>query len=257
MYTYPYYLFIKQVEFKMTAVLIIFRYPRRRGFLGFFSMALFRVVLWKNKSINFFKLMGCGKNGTFSAVPDARQWSLFYTLNAKPEDVAKQNTSAKHLLQHLSGIIYRYVHYSGAEVFAIILKPLEGYGLWDKKVLFNKTGTSDNMRPVAVLTRATINLKSISSFWKNVQRVSDQMRKSEGFIFSLGMGEVPWIKQATFSVWHSKESLKDFAYRQQPHLEVIHKTRVEKWYKEELFYRFSLISVFGTIKGNNPLQSVL
>ncbi len=241
----------------MTAVLLIFRYPQGREIFGVFSMALFRFFLWRNSTVDFFKLMGCGKGGSFSAIPDSRQWCLFYTLLVKPEEFAGQNASIFVLLKRLSPFIYRYIKFSKAEVFAVVLNPLEGFGAWDKKVLFSKQISRESDGPIAVLTRATIRLKSIPSFWQNVQAVSDQMKKSHGFIYSLGMGELPWIKQATFSVWQSKESLKNFAYHKSPHTEVIQKTRTEQWYKEEMFYRFTITKVMGSLKGCNPLQSVM
>ena len=71
------------------------------------------------------------------------------------------------------------------------------------------------------------------------------MSTSPGFILSYGIGEVPWIKQATFSIWQNKASMKAFAYNMQQHADVIKKTRKEKWYKEELFVRFRILQVKG------------
>jgi len=69
------------------------------------------------------------------------------------------------------------------------------------------------------------------------------MGSAEGFITSVGIGEVPFIKQATFSVWKDLESVKKFAYRQREHAEVVKQTREKGWYSEELFARFIPIEV--------------
>jgi hypothetical protein len=39
--------------------------------------------------------------------------------------------------------------------------------------------------------------------------------------------------------------MKNFAYRMKEHTNVIHKTRSEDWYKEELFVRFRILAVKG------------
>ncbi len=64
------------------------------------------------------------------------------------------------------------------------------------------------------------------------------MASAPGFQTSFGIGEVPWIKQATFSIWSSKADMKAFAYQMHEHATVIAKTRKEKWYSEDLFMRF-------------------
>ena len=83
------------------------------------------------------------------------------------------------------------------------------------------------------------------------------MAGAKGFICSLGIGEMPWIKQATFSIWQSKADMKDFAYQLKDHAEVIRLTRQEKWYSEDMFVRFTIIGSAGTIKGINPLKGKL
>lgn len=79
--------------------------------------------------------------------------------------------------------------------------------------------------PIAVLTRATIRLSKLNSFWKNVDGVAQQMAGAHGLITSIGIGEVPFIKQATFSIWENKELMKAFAYQMHQHQDVIKKTK--------------------------------
>ncbi|HLL42103.1 MAG TPA: hypothetical protein VK369_03145, partial [Segetibacter sp.] len=64
-------------------------------------------------------------------------------------------------------------------------------------------------------------------------------------------------KQATFSIWKNKDGLKTFAYKMHEHIEVIRKTRQEKWYSEDMFVRFKIIASLGSIKGINPLEKKL
>ena len=80
------------------------------------------------------------------------------------------------------------------------------------------------------------------------------MNDAKGFITSVGIGEAPFFMQATFSVWDSLEDVKNFAYRDKEHAEVIKKTRQENWYTEELFARFKILKSEGTLNGNDPLK---
>jgi heme-degrading monooxygenase HmoA len=79
------------------------------------------------------------------------------------------------------------------------------------------------------------------------------MSRAPGFITSFGIGEAPFFRQATFSVWASAADIKNFAYRSPEHAEVIKKTREENWYSEELFARFKIVSSEGALNGLNPL----
>ena len=75
---------------------------------------------------------------------------------------------------------------------------------------------------------------------------------ADGFLFSQGIGEWLWIRQATLSFWQSKEQMKNFAYKMAHHKEIVQKTRAEKWYSEDMFVRFRLLKVKGSIHGKEP-----
>ena len=216
----------------MFCTLIITRYPKYCGTFGLISMALFRVPLYFNKKIKFFKLLGSGKNGTFDIYPDLNQWGVLFTAD---------DIDAK-----APAFIYKYFKFFRCDVKEFLLQPVEGHGLWDKKKVFGELHQHTNDEgAIAVLTRATIRLKRLKNFWSNVEEVADKMRFAEGLVISYGIGEIPWIKQATFSIWKNKSAMKDFAYNLQQHKDVIFKTRNENWYKEEMFVRFHILAARG------------
>jgi hypothetical protein len=68
-------------------------------------------------------------------------------------------------------------------------------------------------------------------------------------LFTKGIGEVPFLQMATFSLWKDKQSLMDFAYKSREHTEAIAKTRSLDWYNEELFSRFEPYRSKGTWDG--------
>lgn len=72
----------------MPATLILVRYKPWMGWAGFLSMAIFRLPLLLSKSIIFWRLLGCGKNGTFDIVPDLLQWGLLIIPKENTPDTA-------------------------------------------------------------------------------------------------------------------------------------------------------------------------
>jgi hypothetical protein len=228
----------------MFCTLIIARYPKYLGVFGFFSMILFRLPLYFNKKINFYKLMGSGKNGTFDIKPDLNQWAILFTTESENENAPE--------------FINKYYKFFHCDVKEFLLEPIEGHGLWNgKKIFGNLLKQADYNGTIAVLTRATIKLNRLNNFWRNVDSVANKMPSAKGLIISYGIGEMPWIKQATFSVWESKEAMKNFAYSMQEHTDVIRKTRSENWYKEEMFVRFKILSVKGFSKNVESKMLIL
>jgi len=221
--------------YAMICSLTIARYPKLIGFAGIVFIPLCRIVFLFSKRIKFYKLMGCGKNGSFDIRPD---WNLWVVLTVTDE------------VTSLNKFVKSWYNLFKAEVCSIQLKPIEGHGNWDGKQVFgNLPKKTDYNGNIAVLTRATIKLNKLSSFWNNVNKVGNSLKESNGCLASIGIGEVPFIKQATISIWHNKQSMQDFAYKMKNHAEIIKKTHHEGWYSEEMFVRFIPLKIEGSIKG--------
>ena len=233
----------------MLVSLTIIRYPGKYVPFAFLAMAAFRLPLSLNKKLSFYKLMGCGKNGTFDKTPDVNQWAILAVHKEDP---------CFHENKTLYGtFIDSWWKRFKCETFTIFLDPIEGHGKWDGKKVFGElSGKSDYEGQIATLTRATIRFNKLTYFWKHVAPVAARMNSAAGFIMSVGIGEVPWVKQATFSVWQNKEAMKAFAYQMKEHTEVIKMTREQKWYSEDMFVRFRILGTTGTIKGVKPLGGI-
>ena len=61
--------------------LTIVRYPKKYIPFAFLAMAIHRFPLWLIEKCTFWKLLGCGKNGTFDIHPDYQQWGLLAVWN--------------------------------------------------------------------------------------------------------------------------------------------------------------------------------
>jgi heme-degrading monooxygenase HmoA len=207
-------------------------------------MALFRLPLWLNRKVSFWKLMGSGKNGTFDKQPDWQQWAILQVGNV-PGNIDQDS----NLMRQLYGsFIATYWKLFRCKTITYILDPIEGHGLWSGQKPFGELPRkTDYEGKIAVLTRATIRRKKLDRFWSHVEGVAQQMSSAAGFITSYGIGEMPYIRQATFSIWESKEAMRKFAYKLPEHAEVVKKTHAENWYSEDLFVRFKILHQQGNL----------
>ena len=102
---------------------------------------------------------------------------------------------------------------------------------------------SELNKKIVVITRATLRWNRLLSIWNAVPRASKAIKNAKGVLYYKGIGEWPFIQQATISIWDNFKSINDFAYKDKIHSDIVKVTRKKKWYKEDLFSRFNLISV--------------
>lgn len=239
----------------MYAALTVARYPRGLFPLAILSMAWFRLPLWLDRRNRHWKLMGSGRNGSFDIRPDLDQWAVMvFRETPFPPDLP-----AADLPQTLDTLYGRYIpawwRFFGCETWTVLLRVIGGHGTWDGKSLAVRATndpTSEAGTGIAVLTRATIRWRRLRSFWSKVPPVSDVFFQAPGLVLSLGIGEAPFTRQATFSMWRSEADMKAFAYRSAEHREVIARTRREGWYSEDMFLRFEVVGTSGTLRGQDP-----
>jgi len=198
--------------------------------------------------LRFFKLLGSGKGRVFSLKPDFYLYGLLA--------VWESESAADHFFQN-SPVLQEYKQHCD-EQWTVKLAPIKAHGLWDGVTPFTPAEhniTSNKL--MAVLTRASINISALPAFWRYGKEISQAIEKAPGLVAAVGLGELPFVRQATFSIWENKESMMDYAYKTAHHQQVIKKTRADNWYSEELFARFEVLSAAGTWKGRNPLENIL
>ena len=213
---------------------------------AFAQMATAPRHLRRVAGLRFFQLMGSGADNGFGFWPNLQRYGLMATWNG-PE--AAEVFFASHPL-------WAAYQQRAAECWTAELAPLQAHGTWDGVAPFGEPAPGGGRTiegPVAVLTRASIRLRRAVRFWQFVEPTSRALGGAEGLRLAVGLGELPLVRQATFSVWESVQAMQQYAYRDVRHREVIQLTRREGWYSEELFARFQVLRSTGTVDDRNPL----
>lgn len=197
------------------------------------AMAFDRFVLRSSPNVGFFKSLGTGKGETFTP-RDANP--LRWGLIADVGDVDEFDNSF---------VVKRWRKNSLHE-FRAIIEPISAHGKWAGQEPFTPAVKDWNGQVIAV-TRARIRWSQNLRFWRAVPPVTASLSSAPGLIAAIGIGEAPIGLQGTFSIWESPIALRDFAYRGDAHNEVIAATAKYKWYSEELFSRFAVQEIRGSI----------
>lgn len=242
----------------MEASITLIKYRKRYLYFALTAMGLHSLILYFNRKIRFHKTLGCGKGGSFSKWPDWQQWGILVVKDEISSQLQPEASEQDILRQIYGPLLAGWWKFFGCETWTVILQPLEGHGTWDGKQAFGELPPkTDYEGPLAVLTRASIRISKLNRFWAHVGGAASDMEKADGFLFSQGIGEWLWVRQATLSFWQSKEHMKQFAYKMQNHAEIVRKTRQEKWYSEDMFVRFKVLKTEGTLNGIDPLARLL
>lgn len=195
---------------------------------AFGRMGLSRRLFRDIAGLRFGRMLGSGGRNGFSILPNWGVYGLLCSWESEQaaETFFQENPHFGQLRGRSSHNITFYLHTCAA------------HGQWHGQQPFTPTHEQPAAGPIAVITRASIRPRLMWRFWQFVPRVSASMTNFSGNLFAVGIGELPLIEQATFSIWASLDAMKQYAYRGPAHSSVIRRTRELGWYSEEMFARF-------------------
>ena len=225
----------------LTTITIFTLRPGQRRW-GLAQMGTSPRVLKRVPGLRFFQLLGSGAANGFGFLPNLDRYGF---LGVWETAEAATDFFEAHPL-------WATYEQRSHETWTAALAPLRSHGDWNGLNPFDyptDTLGAPPAGPVAVLTRASIRLRRAWRFWGYVEPTSRALAEAPGVQLAIGLGELPLVRQATFSVWESATAMQQYAYRDARHREVIQLTRREGWYSEELFARFAVLSQRGTVDG--------
>ena len=188
-----------------------------------------RQILPKQPGAQFVKVMGCGKGAVFSVAPDWRRYAFLTIWDSVGQ--------AQKAFQHPRWLAAQSRSQSSLH---LRLHPLSSHGKWDGGDPFGPSESDKGAKRMAVITRADVKLWKIRSFSRHAAATSSAVAGHPGLQFSLGMGEWPFVRQATFSIWDTAEAMKAYAYKNATHIAAMRGKNKESWYGEELYARFAI-----------------
>ena len=212
---------------------------------AFSQMGFARKKLKKIKQISFFKLFGSGIGEGFTPYPNTSVYAILSVWNNLGE--AENNIEERE--------IYENYRTHSIENWTVFLSPISSKGYWDKTNPFkphkNEFKKKDHM--LAALTRATIKPKIMLKFWSKVPAISKVIGNDKNVLFKMGLGEIPWFHQVTFSIWPNAKTMADFARKDGPHAKAIKSVREGNWFSEELYARFEVKKAIGKWCGKSVI----
>lgn len=232
-----------------TVSLTLFRFDgiaTRLWVLG--QMATARMAFAHLPDVGFWKLCGSGTGEGFTPKPN---WGVWAILAAWPDtDTARHNVAEAR--------VYQRWRSKARESWTVYLDPISSRGLWSGIVPFSADPKSaSDGKALAVLTRASLRPTKMLQFWNRVPDISSVIGADPNVLFKIGIGELPFLHQVTFSIWPDAASIANFAHGDGPHGRAICAVRQGDWFAEELYARFAVTGSSGLWGGCDPLAPAL
>ena len=228
------------------ATLSLFRFdgalPRLRVIL---AMGLARVQMRRERRAQFWKLCGSGTGQGFTPRPN---WGVWAILAVWPDRATAEAAIA-------DSPVWQSWRKGSAEDWTVFLQPISARGSWSgvNPFLPDTSQAAGQTSQIAALTRATLRPSRALRFWNRVPDISAAIGADPNVAFKIGIGEMPLLHQATFSIWPDSDTMAAFARGNGPHGCAIRAVREGNWFAEELYARFRVCGTSGTWGGGDPL----
>lgn len=200
---------------------------------GYARFVVQRFAMLHVPGLVFSKVMGSGYDGGFGLRPSSSRQALFCLFS--------DEASADEFLA--SAIANAYAKRS-REFCTAKMRAYSCKGTWAGKSIA-VTADAPESGPIATLTRASIRPLSAWRFWRMQPASELSLSQASGCMLATGVGEAPFFRQATFSVWSSVHAMNAYA-RGGAHLAAIRAAYEGAFFSESMFVRF----VPSVLRGN-------
>ena len=184
------------------------------------------------------KVMGSGDGGGFGLRPSRSRQALFCLFASE--------TMADVFLA--SPLANDYAKRS-REFCTAKLRAFSCKGTWAGRSI-EVTALTPTNGPIATLTRASIRPFSALRFWRMQPASEVSLNGASGCLLATGVGEAPFFRQATFSLWASTAAMDAYA-RTGAHLAAIRAAYDGDFFSESMFARFVPCAITGSWRGRH------
>ena len=213
--------------------------PNARGW-GFSRYILGKRPFHNILGLQFCKVLGSGMNGGFSTTPSLTKQGFFCVFDSADNAARFRESSL---------IVKAYENHAH-EFFTATVKAYSSRGSWSGFAMSCSDPNPPIQGPIASLTRASIRPSKAVAFWKKAKPAEEAIVYASGKILTAGVGEAPYFRQATFTIWDNAQCLEQYA-QQGAHLAAIKAAYGEAYFSESMFTRFKVIQARGVWQGKN------
>jgi heme-degrading monooxygenase HmoA len=206
-------------------------------------LALDRRALAGVSGLELWRLCGTGAGSSTTPGADPRRTALFCLWSAEGDLDAFLET-------HRVARAWR----SAREYWHVRLAGAGGTGSWRGVPVPELLADTDDGGVIAVVTRADVRPSSWRSFVTSGRPVDASLAAADGLLATVAIGEAPRYRLGTFSLWRDADAMRTWAHGTPEHVEVMRRTRAERWYGEEMFARFRPYASEGSWDGRDPLS---
>ena len=229
-------------------VVVLADYLRQHHAWGWLRLMAGGQALKGTPGLTFAKVMGSGHGGGFTLRPSPSHQGLICRFRALEDARA-----------FLLSPFVKSAKERSREFWTGVFGVDSSRGQWDQQAWATTDSelTAPGADPSAptghphvlgVLTRASIRPSKAMAFWRHAPATQHDLDMAPGCMLAVGLGEAPLLRQCTFSLWESTESMMRYAHHQS-HAQAIQASYRHQFFSESLFVRMQLLSMEGLWKG--------
>lgn len=229
-------------------VVILLDYWRRHQAWGWMRLVAGTSTFKEVPGLLFAKIMGSGHGGGFTLRPSPTHQGLICRFSRL--DLA---------LDFLRGKQVSAMRERSREFWSGAMAVTSSRGSWDQRPwplsdcdsqAVEGTDSNSTSRPLAVLTRASIVPSKAMSFWRYAPAAQADLKSALGCLLSVGLGEVPLVRQCTFSLWLDSQAMRNYATLGAHQIAAAAAQR-RAFFSESLFVHMNVLSMSGQWQGRD------